>query len=155
MRRSLGGYKEAMISSDESQATLEKLLAEARFSREAPRLSALWTAFRRFTHIPVDCADDGFLCQWGTYASAPDVFEFDLTRQYAFEEDGEYSGMQQLHCTLAFPMTVGAGVESGNCWASEHPSIDDFLSYVESSPAFQAARAADLALSSTILLEDV
>mgnify|MGYP000028600200 CR=1 FL=1 len=144
-----------MIPTTEAKAALETLLAEHGFSMQAPSVGPLWAAFRQFTTILVECADDSILCQWGTYSWAPDVFEFDLTRQFEFDEDGEYAGMKQLHCTLTFPLAVAAGVTPGNCWASEYPSMDAFWEHIESLPAFQAVRAADLALSVVVLLEDV
>jgi hypothetical protein len=144
-----------MISSAEAPAALDKLLDEAGFSADAPSLQPLYSALQRFMRIPVACAEDNLLCQWGSYSWAPDVFEFDFTRQFVFEEDGEYAGMQQLHCTLAFPKAIAAGLAPGNCWASEHSSIDAFWAHVETLPAFLAVRAAGPAQSSTIRLEDV
>ena len=154
-RQPLGGYQVAMIDPTDSESSLRQLLREEGFIADDPALAPIWSAYRRFVRVPVRCADDNFLCQWGTYSGAPDAFEFDITRQFAIEEDGEHTGLQQLHCTLIFPKSVGANLNSGNTWASEHPSLDAFLTHVASLPAFAAATQAGIARSSLIHFEDV
>ena len=144
-----------MIPVTAAEKEFDRLLADEGFDRAAPSLAPAWAAFRRFCQVPVQCADDGLLCQWGTYASAPHDFEFDLTRQFSLEEDGEYSGMEQLHCTLVFPAALGAGIEAGNCWASHFDTVEDYLLHVAALPAFRAALRAGVARSAAIYQEEV
>lgn len=144
-----------MTSPLESIAVLQGLLEHAGFSAEHPRFQPLWTAFQQFVAIPVECADADALCQWGTYSSAPDAFEFTLTRQFSFAAEDQITGMQQLHCILTFSAEVGAGVEPGCSWASEFATSAAFCEDLETLEAFYAVSTADAARSFAVVLEDI
>jgi hypothetical protein len=144
-----------MIPVTGAEQAFKRLLSEEGFAPTAPSLAPAWAAFKRFCHIGVECTDDGFLCQWGTYSSAPDEFEFDLTRQFSLEEDGEYSGMEQLHLTLVFPAALGEGIPGGTCWASDFATVEDFLAHVAALPAFRVAMGGGAARSAAIHQEEV
>lgn len=139
----------------ESIDILNRLLQEAGFSAASPRFKPVWIAFQHFLQIPVECADSDALCQWGTYTTAPDSFEFDLTRQFSFVTGGKYSGMQQLHCTLSFPASAAVGVDPGCSWASEFPTAAAFCEDLETLEAYYTVSTAAVASTFSVSLEDL
>lgn len=146
---------DTMTSPQESISTLHGLLEQAGFSVSQPRFGPLWTAFQQFLEVPVECADVDALCQWGTYTSAPETFEFTLTRQFSFAVDDEFTGMQQLHCILSFPAQVAEHVTPGCSWASEFASPAAFCEDLETLEAFYTVSTADAARSFAVTLEDI
>jgi hypothetical protein len=144
-----------VTSPKQAIAILQELLSQAGFSATQPRFSPVWTAFQQFLAIPVECAETDALCQWGTYTSAPEAFEFTLTRQFSFAVGTQYTGMQQLHCTLTFPATIAAGVDPGCSWASEFDSAAAFCADLETLEVFDTVATIDDAFGVAILLEDI
>jgi hypothetical protein len=152
MRRFRG---DPVTSPQEAIDILQGLLDQAGFSARMPRLEPLWTAFQQFLDVPVDCADSDALCQWGSYTSAPEAFEFALTRQFSFAVEDKLTGMQQLHCILSFPAAIGGGVDSGCSWASEFVGGKEFCRDLETLEAFHVVATAGEARSFTITLENI
>lgn len=144
-----------MTSPQESIASLQLLLDQAGFVASRPRFGPLWTAFQQFLEVPVECADIDALCQWGSYTSAPETFEFTLTRQFSFAVEDQFTGMQQLHCILSFPAQVAAQVEPGCSWASEFASPAAFCADLETLEAFYTVSTADAARAFAVTLEDI
>jgi hypothetical protein len=143
-----------MTSPQQSIDLLHALLAQAGFSATHPRFPPVWEAFQQFLAVPVDCAQTDALCQWGTYTSAPEAFEFTLTRQFSFAVGTEYTGMQQLHCTLSFPAQVAVGVDAGCSWASAFDSTAAFCADLETLEAFDTVATVGVAVGFAITLEE-
>lgn len=115
------------------------MLAEAGFDRDRPDPRIALRVFRAFAEIPVDCADDALLFQAGTYSfTGPELFSLHLTRQFTHEEeDGEYAGMEQLHCIIYYDPTPELRALDRNLWSSDCASRADFFARVEAMPEFQ------------------
>jgi hypothetical protein len=144
-----------MTSPRQSIDILQSLLTQAGFSASQPRFAPVWAAFQQFLAVPVECAESDALCQWGTYTSAPEAFEFTLTRQFSFATGVEYTGMQQLHCTLSYPARLATGVDAGCSWASEFDSTTAFCADLETLEAFHTVATADAAAACAITLEEI
>lgn len=144
-----------MTTPQQSIKILQELLTRAGFSPARPRFAPVWTAFQQFLAVPVECAESDALCQWGTYTSAPDAFEFTLTRQFSFAVGVQYTGMQQLHCTLSFPAHLAAGVDPGCSWASEFTSPAAFCRDLETLEAFDTVVTADEAVGFAVSIEEI
>lgn len=144
-----------MTSPRQSIDLMQTLLDQAGFSASQPRFGPLWAAFQQFLTIPVECAEADALCQWGTYTSAPEVFEFTLTREFSFAAGIQYTGMQQLHCTISFPAQIAVTVEPGCSWASEFTTTAAFCEDLESLEAFDTVARADAAIAFGITLEEI
>ena len=81
---------------------------------------------------------DGFLFQVGTYTfTGPELFSLDLTRQFTHEEDGEYAGMEQLHCTMYYAPAPELRALTRNLWSYDCASLAEFFARVEAMPEFQ------------------
>jgi hypothetical protein len=128
-------FRKLVIDASDALGVFRKMLADAGFNESSPDPAVAWQAFKHFCEIPVNCAGDGVLFQTGTYAfSGEPSFQLDFTRQFSFEEDGEYAGMEQLHCTFHFRDV--ADLET-NVWSSTFGSLADFFAEVEALAEFQ------------------
>jgi hypothetical protein len=83
---------------------------------------------------------DMLLYQWGTYDWGQGThFSVDLTRQLILGS-GEDDQIWQLHLTFYFPPDPGLQqLGKGNRWCESVEALPDFIAFVRSSPAFQAA----------------
>ncbi|MDX2059491.1 MAG: hypothetical protein SFV24_16895 [Gemmatimonadales bacterium] len=129
-----------MIDTSAALARFESLLTEHGFDRARPEPRLAWEAFKAFAKVPVACSHDALLFQTGVYSlSGPESFQLDFTRQFELPEDGQYSGMEQLHCTFHFPPSAAARALATNLWSMNAPSLDAFFGQVEATPQFRAA----------------
>jgi hypothetical protein len=145
-----------VIATQQTLETLDRMLREAGFDSELPDPLVALRVFRAFAEIPVECADDRFLFQVGIYSvSAPEQFSLDLTRQFAHEEDGEYIGMEQLHCTIYYEPTAELRTLENNLWSSECASVAEFFERVAEMPEFQIPLRSRTPLRADIAQEEV
>jgi hypothetical protein len=123
----------------------EKMLADAGVSRDSPTAEDVvraWSVMRQFADTPVDTAapveedGDGILAQYGPYTDG--MFDVDMTRQWTFyDDDGDYGGMTQLHCTFSFPITDETrSIGSHNLWSFDR-DLDGFFAEALATPGFQ------------------
>lgn len=126
-----------MLKVDNTQMKLENLLNEAYFDFDKPNCYLAWEVFKKYASIIVDCADDAFLFQCGTYTfTGEEMFEFEFVRQFTIEEDEEYEHMEQLSLTLYYiPDEELKGIET-NLWSYDFDTIDVFFEAVESMNEF-------------------
>jgi len=102
----------------------------------------LWEAFKDFAHVDVtDCPELELLVEWGVYNFhlGRDTFQLGFVRQFSMEEDGEYAGMEQLHCIFFFEPTPELELLQGNMWSFNYPTLDSFFAEVEMRDAFKLA----------------
>jgi hypothetical protein len=85
---------------------------------------------------PLDEEGDGILFQWGTYGVADSLtFQYDLTRQFIFDDAGEQS-VWQLSLTLHFaPTSDTERLGAGSCWCFDPSQTPSFRQGIEASPA--------------------
>jgi hypothetical protein len=85
---------------------------------------------------------DMLLYQWGTYNWGQGAhFSLDLTRQFILGL-GEDDNIWQLHLTFYFPPEPALQqLGKGNRWCGSVEALPEFVSFVRSSPAFQASAA--------------
>ncbi len=128
-----------MISTAETEPHLEAALAEAGFDHTHPDPLVAWQAFRAFASVPVSVADDAFLFQCGTFSLTGEPrFEWNLTRQFTHEEDGEYAGMEQLQLTIRYAATPELEPVSTSLWSYDCASVAEWFARVEALPEFQS-----------------
>jgi hypothetical protein len=123
------------VTSDQVEGRLVELLDQAGVNRSSPcsdDLRRAWDAMRVLAaERPVDIAPDELsdllLAEYGTYDwGEGEHFELGITRQFGFEEDGEYSHMCQLHCTFLFePTDELRALDRGTLWSTG--SIEEFF----------------------------
>lgn len=132
-------HKHLMIASTEALRTLDRMLADAGFDRERPDPRVVLRVFREFAQVPVACAEDLFLFQTGTYDfTGPELFAVDFTRQFSHEnEDGEYAGMEQLHCVIYYEPTDELRALTRNLWSSACDSVADFFARIVEMPEYR------------------
>lgn len=131
------------METGKSADVLAQMLREAGVDLDAPRaedVPVVWETFQRFAEIEADDAaaeGEGLLVQYGTYNwGAGKNFELDFTRQFTYEEDGEYAGMAQLHCTLRFkPKRKLRKLGHANLWSFELER-DEFYARAVALPGF-------------------
>ena len=127
-----------MIATSEALHTLDGMLTEAGFDSDRPDPLLALRVFQAFAEIPVDCADDALLFQVGTYSlTGPELFSLDLTRQFSHEEEGEYAGMEQLHCTLYYKPAPELRSLQADLWSYDCASLSDFFTRVAGMPEFR------------------
>lgn len=131
-------HEDLVIATSEALHTLDRMLAEAGFDRDRPDARVALRVFRAFAEVPVACADDSLLFQAGTFAfTGPELFSLYLTRQFTHEEDGEYAGMEQLHCILYYEPAPELRTLDRNLWSTACASLEDFFARVEAMPEFR------------------
>ena len=145
-----------VITTAQTRSTLEEMPTDARFDREHPDPQIVLDVFREFAQIPVACASDLILFQVGSYSfTGPELFELDLTRQFAHEENGQYVGMEQLHCTLYYQPTDELRALKCNLWSAHCSSLAEFFDRVEQLPEFQIPVRSSTPLRADIGQENV
>lgn len=146
-----------MIATSEALDTLEGMLAAAGFDSDRPDSRIALQVFQAFAEIPVACADDALLFQAGTYDfTGPELFSLYLTRQFTHEEeDGEYGGMEQLHCIIYYEPTPELRGLARNLWSSACASVADFFARVEGMPEFRIPAERHTPLRAELDQEDV
>jgi hypothetical protein len=153
---STDSYEDLVITTSEALDTLDRMLAEAGFDRAQPDPFVALRVFRAFAEVPVACADDALLFQAGTYSfTGPELFSLYLTRQFTHEEDGEYAGMEQLHCIIYYEPAAELRTLNHNLWSSHCASLADFFAQVEAMPEFQVPTHRHTPLRAEIDQEDV
>ncbi|HEX8848273.1 MAG TPA: hypothetical protein VF761_01945, partial [Gemmatimonadaceae bacterium] len=131
-----------VIATTDTLMAFNRMLAAAGFDMERPDAALAWRVFKEFAVTPVAAATDGLLFQCGTYDfSGEPAFEFDFTRQFTHEEEGEPAGMEQLSCTLYFPPTEERRALRTNLWSFGFASAAEFFAAVEALPEFRVVMA--------------
>ena len=154
--RSLASQQGSVITTSQTRSRLESMLTDAGFDRDHPDPRVVLDVFRAFAEIPVVCASDLVLFQVGSYSfTGPELFELDLTRQFAHEENGEYLGMEQLHCTLYYEPTDKLRMLKCSLWSAECSSLGEFFARVEKMPEFQIPLSGSTPLRADVGQEDV
>jgi hypothetical protein len=139
------------MRTDDAEARLRELLADAGIDPEAPTASdveTVWDVIRHFAQEPAEDAapreehGDGILAQYGVYAwdSAPH-FELDMTRQFTLlDEHGEYDHMTQLQCTFQFEVTDDLrAIGEENLWSFDLDR-NEFFARARDLPGFRHVR---------------
>jgi hypothetical protein len=108
-------------------------------------LEMMMAFYRTVRFDDVDLAADGdmLLYQWGTYDwGEGESFEFDITRQLILGI-GEDEDIFQLSLTFKFQPTVALRqLGAGNRWCHSLEEVEEFRSFIDSSPAIIAVRQA-------------
>jgi hypothetical protein len=118
------------------------MLAAAGFDQNRPDPSIAWRVFREFAALPVSAADDTLLFQCGTYDfTGHEQFHWNLTRQFSFEEEGEYAGMEQLQLTVLYEPAPELRPLEVSLWSSDCGSLEEFFTEVEALPGFSIPAA--------------
>jgi hypothetical protein len=125
----------------EVEARLKTLLRDGGFDFRNPDPELAWSIFKSFVQEPVECADDGILFQCGVYEwTGEPQFEFDFTRQFSTDdEDGEYEGMEQLHCKFSCDPDEELQELNTNLWAYDFATLDEYFEAVQALKEFQVA----------------
>lgn len=145
-----------MLPYDQALARLAAMLDERGFDAEQPDVALAVRTFREFAAEPVAAADDAILFQTGVYNfSGEPTFQLDFTRQFEFEVDGEYEGMQQLHMLFHFAPTPALAALVTSAWSSDSPSLDEFFARVEAMPEFRTPVTQCRPLRFELFQEDV
>jgi len=104
----------------------------------------VWAAYKKFARIDVsDCPQLELLVEWAVYDFhlGRDTFQLGFVRHFSIEEDGEYAGMEQLHCISFFEPTPELKSLRGNMWSFNYPDVDTFFTEVEHRDAFKLVSA--------------
>ena len=145
-----------MIATSEALDRFGRMLADAGFAADRPDPLLALRVFAAFAAVPVACADDALLFHAGTFSfTGPPLFQLGFTRQFTHEEDGEYAGMEQLHCTVYYEPTHELRACEATLWSSDCPSRDEFFARVEAMPAFQIPARGHAPLRAEIDQENV
>jgi len=93
----------------------------------------------RFDDVALTAYGDMLLYQWGTYDwGEGESFEFDITRQLILGA-GEDENIFQLSLTFKFQPTVKLRqLGEGNRWCRSLEEVEEFRSFINSSPAMIA-----------------
>jgi hypothetical protein len=127
-----------MISTSEALGYFQGLLDTAGFDLDKPDPMLSWQAFKDFARESVECADDAMLFEVGTFTfTGEPLFQLGFTRQFTIEEDGEYVGMEQLHCTTFFQPVPKLSALESSVWSYDSSSAEEFFTRTESMPEFQ------------------
>jgi len=127
-----------VIATSEALDQFDRMLTIAGFDSERPDALLAWRVFKEFAAIPVECADDALLFQVGTYSfTGQRLFHLDFTRQFTHEEDGEYAGMEQLHCTVYYAPAPELDALQGDLWSEQGGPLQEFFARVEAMPEFE------------------
>ena len=145
-----------MIPTTETLATLQSMLRKAGFNAAKPDPALAWRTFKEFALVPVDCASDGLLFETGVFKTtgAPQ-FHFSFTRQFTHDEEGEYSGMEQLGCAFLYAPDHELSQLKTSLWSFDSPSLDAYFSQVEALPEFRVPLARFTPISADISQEEV
>ncbi len=104
-------------------------------------LEMMLAFYRTVRFDDVDLAGNGdmLLYQWGTYDwGEGESFEFDITRQLILGT-GEDEDIFQLSLTFKFQPTVALRqLGAGNRWCHSLEKVEEFRSFIDSSPAIIA-----------------
>ncbi len=141
--------EEVVLSVDQTEEKLLDMLRADGINPAAADPYHTWKVFKHFCHVPVNCADDGILFEThpsqgfaadpnGLYDAIPPSFTLHFLRQFSLEENGEYSGMQQLDCRFEYDLTDDLRLVQKVVWAYDFDTIDAFFAHVESLPHFRA-----------------
>jgi hypothetical protein len=134
----------------------DRLLAKAGFDIDHPVPLLAWRTFKEFAGMRFDCAGDSLLFQCGVFRfTGTELFHFDFTRQFTHEEDSEYAGMEQLHCTIYYTPTPDLRGLDTNLWSHDCSSLDDFFRRVEQLPEFNLPLRSHVPLRAELDQEDV
>jgi hypothetical protein len=134
----LASYILPVINTSEALAEFDRQLTVAGFDADRPDARIAWRVFKEFASVEVACADDALLFQVGVYAFTGERrFHLDFTRQFTHDEDGEYAGMEQLHCTLYYEPVGDLLALDGTLWSYGFDSRESFFTQVEAMPEFQ------------------
>jgi hypothetical protein len=94
---------------------------------------------QRAKNVVVEDDGDMLLFQWGITPVEPEEFHVNITRQFfRTGEDEPY------HLSLSFsfpPAASPANLKSGNRWCRTPEDVEEFGSFIESSPAFAAVKS--------------
>ncbi len=121
---------------------LLRLLERAGIDLKTATVPQVWDVFKEFAHIDViDCPELELLVEWGVYDFhlGRDTFQLGFVRQFSLEEDGEYAGMEQLHCIFFFEPAPELAPIRGNMWSFNYPDAASFFAEVEARDAFKLA----------------
>ena len=126
-----------LISTEDAKAGLEAALAAAGFDRAKPNARVAWLAFRTFAAEPVDAATDGLLFQCGIDGLTGEPwFQWHLTRQFTHEDDGEYTGMEQLQLSIFYESAPDLTSVETTLWSFDCASSEEWFVRVEGLPEF-------------------
>jgi len=86
--------------------------------------------------VPLEEDGDGILFQWGTYKFAGSAtFQYDVTRQFTLEDDGERE-LWQLSLRLQFaPTPESAALGENYHWCFDPTHVPELRQAIELSPA--------------------
>jgi len=86
---------------------------------------------------------DMLACQWGTFDwDLGPGFQFTLTRQFIEPGTEDEDGISQLALTLHYPSSgILEALGSDNHWCECPAKLDEFGSFVRTSPAYHAVAA--------------
>jgi hypothetical protein len=99
----------------------------------------------------VEADGDMLLYQWGTYDwGSGQFFQFNITRQFIENDDEDDHTIMQLSLTFKFaPTDALRELTNGNRWCHSPDNLEEFRTFILSSPAFATVgqhRAASVSL---------
>ena len=102
-------------------------------------LMCAFYATRRADKCSVEADGDMLLFQWGTHESASgEHFRLDVTRQFSWKQAAE-DMVRQLSLTFEHPPDRAlSSLGDGNAWCHSPDDLEDFVSFVTASRAYQA-----------------
>ena len=127
-----------MIVVADAKNTIENMFLERKFNSNNLNPIIVWESVKEFATIEVDCEDDSFLFQCGTFDfTGEEMFYWDIVRQFSVMEDGEYDHMEQLHIAVLYKPNDKLNSLSTEQWSYDFDSKEDFFKEVESLDEFQ------------------
>ena len=127
-----------IISSKEAKLYLETELEKEGFFADSKNWEKAWCAFKSFSNYQIECANDDFLWQTGTYNfTGKEEFSCEIVRQFSHvDNNGEYTYMEQLTFTFYYEPSELLLQLEGNVWSIDFDSTGDFFSHVEKLDSF-------------------
>lgn len=133
---------EGTLTVGQTENDLLRRLERAGIDLKTATVPRVWAVFKDFARVDVAaCPELELLVEWGVYDFylGRDTFQLGFVRQFSMEEDGEYAGMEQLHCVFFFEPTPDLARLHGNMWSFNYPDPDSFFVAVEALEAFKLA----------------
>jgi len=134
---------------------LEYMLADA--GLEAPHFAfrPAWEVFQRFIAVPADSSDDsaGFQTTWVRDNALDPVFEVRLCRQVTDAKSRFGTTTRVIGVEFQFEGAPD-GMEEVELWASDSPSLEQFIATVERTREFQYARGGRVIEAEAIVLDE-
>jgi hypothetical protein len=124
----------------QAKARLNRLLIREGMDINCPTPAMALQAFKAFAKETVDCAEDLFMFQCGTFNSmSKRLFHLVFVRQFTIEQKGRFDQKEQLYVEFTCPPNDSLRPLSMMLCAGESSSMEIYFQQIENSKEFNTA----------------